>query len=523
MEPSTWAVRRVKYGGLGIAFIGFLLTRFTVLASTRTDESLLRFVLGDLLALVFGLLLVVFGLGLSVSTYRREYVNLVAFWCVLGTAVMSAITVLSFLEGELYGDQSMLAIWTHGFVANVLLGGALGGVFIGIRSASNRRHRETLARQADQVTVLNRLLRHEVLNKINVIQSHVDLLDSTDTNAASPGAIRRSAEKIDATIQSVGFLSRSTSRQEPVVESIDLGPALRAEVEAARERYPNADVRVEGSVPDGLWVQANSQVGTVFEQLFENAIEHNDAETPTLTVSVTADVGVAVRIVDDGPGLPPTQHSLLAHGDLPEYDDPTTGFGLTMSRLLCDQYGADIDAETVPGERGTTITVSFLGLPDGETDVDVWTSQHGVAPAALATAAVASLVAGVVMGEVLQVTTGSLAIIGALYGVPTMAVGWTTHLFHSAVFGMGFVVLLSTRPTTARSRAKCAVFGAVYGVSLWLFAAGIVMPIWLRAVGVAAPIPMLGLSSLAGHVVWGFILGGVYAVLSERGPGLPSG
>jgi hypothetical protein len=41
-----------------------------------------------------------------------------------------------------------------------------------------------------------------------------------------------------------------------------------------------------------------------------------------------------------------------------------------------------------------------------------------------------------------------------------------------------------------------------WGLVLWAVAAGVVMPVWLRFVGIAAPIPNLGVTALAGHLVW---------------------
>jgi len=47
--------------------------------------------------------------------------------------------------------------------------------------------------------------------------------------------------------------------------------------------------------------------------------------------------------------------------------------------------------------------------------------------------------------------------------------------------------------------------------------AAVVMPVWLQAVGFgAAPaVPNLNPQSLVGHVVYGVVLGGLYAALAE--------
>jgi hypothetical protein len=59
----------------------------------------------------------------------------------------------------------------------------------------------------------------------------------------------------------------------------------------------------------------------------------------------------------------------------------------------------------------------------------------GVTVDRLALVAACSLLAGIVMGVAADAITGVVPIIGALYGVVDPLVGWTTHLFHSLVFG----------------------------------------------------------------------------------------
>ena len=59
---------------------------------------------------------------------------------------------------------------------------------------------------------------------------------------------------------------------------------------------------------------------------------------------------------------------------------------------------------------------------------------------------VAGLVAGVGMGLVIQFGAGTMALVGALYGFPTVFAGWVAHLFHSVVFALVFVAVVVLFP-----------------------------------------------------------------------------
>lgn len=142
-----------------------------------------------------------------------------------------------------------------------------------------------------------------------------------------------------------------------------------------------------------------------------------------------------------------------------------------------------------------------------------------------------SLRAGAIAGFVATAVTGVLITVA---GLPTLRVavaglygqagnpvaGWIAHLVHGTLFGVVFAVVL-TDPAFHRlteSTVKTALTGAVYGVVLAVFAAGMIMPIWLGVVGLTSAPEMLHItpSSVAWHLSYGLVLGGLYATLERR-------
>ncbi|MFC7080544.1 hypothetical protein [Halorussus caseinilyticus] len=141
---------------------------------------------------------------------------------------------------------------------------------------------------------------------------------------------------------------------------------------------------------------------------------------------------------------------------------------------------------------------------------------------------VAGLVAGVSMGLVVQFGAGTMALVGALYGQPTLLAGWVAHLFHSVVFALGVVAVVS-RPLLSDYTslpAELVGLGVGYGAALGVFAGGFLFPVGLRAVGATElPVPLLPIPAVVGefvfpvvfgvaHLVYGALLGGVYAAVA---------
>ncbi|MFB6301286.1 MAG: sensor histidine kinase [Haloferacaceae archaeon] len=519
VSPADDGMRRIG-GGLAVAAVGFLLTRYPVLVSVRAGSDLAAFLLGDALPLAVGLGLTVYGIGLAASDRPAAEVTTVARWCVAGCGGVGIAIVAT---GAATGGPAVGTVGSR-LVANVLLAGAIGGTITGERSAASQRSRAALASRTDRLTVLNRLLRHEVLNDVTVIRGYAELGDGSDRDEV----IRRRTDRISEVVDEVGSIATT---DEP--RGVALDDHVRRAVAAVRERRSDADIAV-GGLP-AVEVRGNGRLHLAVEHLLDNAVEHAADAASRVRVEATTDERTAtVRVVDGGPGLSDAQRRLLEEGSFPEYDDPGSGFGLPFVRLFLNGVGGRATVET-PVHEGAGTDVGDA-VPDGDGDsgtrdggpgmavtlhlrrADRERARAGVPPERLRRVALAALVAGGVMGALLQATTAGIAVIGALYAGMNAGIGWVVHLFHSVVFGVGFGVGLSGhRLGRYRERpAASAAIGVGYGVLLWLVAAGLVMPLWLRAVGVPAPLPNLELASLAGHIAWGATLGGLFAVLERR-------
>ncbi len=125
------------------------------------------------------------------------------------------------------------------------------------------------------------------------------------------------------------------------------------------------------------------------------------------------------------------------------------------------------------------------------------------------------LAGGVVFGAIMAVT-GMLPMIGKMVGQPSAAAGAVVHLANSAIIGAGFAVVLG-RFVSGISGGLTA--GLLYGGAWWFLGPLTLMPLFMgmglgvnwTAAAAAAMLPSLG-----GHLIYGTILGGVYAWLRQR-------
>ncbi|ARS91430.1 hypothetical protein [Natrarchaeobaculum aegyptiacum] len=124
--------------------------------------------------------------------------------------------------------------------------------------------------------------------------------------------------------------------------------------------------------------------------------------------------------------------------------------------------------------------------------------------------------------------------IPAIYGLePIGVVGWGIHIAHGIVLGLVFGFLVTRGPilgivatsaeTDALSRTGIAfrvvAAGFVFGLAIWAILPVLVLPVWVEAIGAqaAADFPAAAVESMLGHLLFGLVLGIVFAATIDLG------
>jgi hypothetical protein len=123
---------------------------------------------------------------------------------------------------------------------------------------------------------------------------------------------------------------------------------------------------------------------------------------------------------------------------------------------------------------------------------------------------VGGLVGGVAFGILMQLT-GMIPMVAMLVGSDSAGIGWLVHLVISAGIGASFGLLLGGWAT---AMAPSTGLGLGYGVVWWVLGGLLIMPAWL-GMGVFMFNAMAWMS-LLGHLIYGLLLGVVYALVAPR-------
>lgn len=265
----------------------------------------------------------------------------------------------------------------------------------------------TVDKEREQrLSVMNRVLRHNIRNRANVILGHADLVKDELEKLDVPEEIKTEQQELLDSIEKTSKEGRdlqsevrllenlladlqqsSVERAETgvdmirtasvdltelsekvrafddaidridTVDNVELSSVIGALVTEYGEEFPEADINVTG---DDVTVTGNREVLRVILQIpIENALQH--CEAPELSISVTAPSSwsdqVVVSIKDDGPGIPELEKRSLEKAQ----ETPTahsTGIGLWTMQWLTRRIGGAVSvAENTHG--GTTVELEL--------------------------------------------------------------------------------------------------------------------------------------------------------------------
>jgi PAS domain S-box-containing protein len=174
-------------------------------------------------------------------------------------------------------------------------------------------HRKIRERRTE---VLNRVLSHNLRNKMNIIEVYVDMLRA-DYDGDPPESLQKietAASNLLTLAETVRETDRILSQVEADSGSIELGEQLTAMMSGFRDRYP--EVEFEIAVPDGNCTVSVGGLVDAIEEAIDNAVKHNDSDQPRVRIEVSHRTEwVDIEIQDNGPGIPDQEIDVLRTGE----------------------------------------------------------------------------------------------------------------------------------------------------------------------------------------------------------------
>lgn len=268
----------------------------------------------------------------------------VGIWCAAG--FVGSVLLVTFLQADwLVEGVAPPPRWLaqQYFVATGA--GAVAGLLVGINNAQVVEQRNEVRRQRDAFTVVNEFLRHHVLNGMQVVRGYTDYLSGRvdEPDREHLDRVEAHSRDIVGLVQRVSSLMTSISG-ETDLHPRDLSAAVDDVVTARRQRYPEVAFAVDH--PGSVRVVADHLLDDVVGNLVDNAVQHNDAASPRVEVTVErVDGGARLTVADNGSGVPEAEREAIFEAGEAGAQEVGHGLGLYLVAALVARYGGSVSID----------------------------------------------------------------------------------------------------------------------------------------------------------------------------------
>ncbi len=206
------------------------------------------------------------------------------------------------------------------------------GTVISLREVTERELRK------ERLAVLNRVLRHNLRNQLDVVNAHLEAIDDDHADVAA-----ETTDRIARMSDRARTIDRLLSETRENV-AVDVAELLRDTV------ADNSQVAVEA--PDSLMITTDrAALEAAVESAVDNAVTH--ATNVNISLQQTPD-GCEILVADDGPGIPDSELSALETGTETALQHGT-GLGLWQLSWAARTLGGTVSFDTA---EGTTVTIT---------------------------------------------------------------------------------------------------------------------------------------------------------------------
>jgi PAS domain S-box-containing protein len=209
---------------------------------------------------------------------------------------------------------------------------------------------------------LNRVLRHDIRNDLSILLGWGELLEPyvTDDGEALLEKMMSAADHgVELTEIARDYAETIASGSDMETKPVSLRAILEQEIELRREFFPQAEFDIIGELPN-VEVIANEMLSSVFRNLLNNAVQHNDKDTPVVEIRAERqNENVIVHIADNGPGIPAEMRDSIFEEGKKGINSTGTGIGLYLVKTLVEQYDGDITV-TENDPTGTEFHVQLV-------------------------------------------------------------------------------------------------------------------------------------------------------------------
>lgn len=215
------------------------------------------------------------------------------------------------------------------------------------------------SRQRQKRDVLDRSLRHNIRNQMNIILSKATTLQDIEDDGYRTAA--EQIERIGEDIINISNKARKAQQHIGVPADEECRRNLVDEVETAVAKFDikHPGISVETDLPDTARARIPPALDSALVELLENAaIHHPSGSGPVFVDISTTEDSVVLRVRDECPPIPDQVRETLGRG-VHKPLQHSDGLGLWIVQWAVDSVGGTLSFDRRDDDEGNVVSLTF--------------------------------------------------------------------------------------------------------------------------------------------------------------------
>lgn len=220
---------------------------------------------------------------------------------------------------------------------------------LGINITERKKAQENLTELNETLEIMNKILRHDILNDLTVALNFCDLIATEDTDIKEKvmKAISKSVQLIENTRElEKAFNGKSGSADIKLYD-------VKTKLKELTSHYPEIKVNTLGNCR----ILVDESISTVFDNIIRNAKVHGKADQIEVSLSKEGNY-CEVSFADNGIGISDELKKNLFEEGFSYGPNKGSGLGLYIAKKIIEKHKGDIKV-TDNKPEGTIITLRF--------------------------------------------------------------------------------------------------------------------------------------------------------------------
>ena len=198
----------------------------------------------------------------------------------------------------------------------------------GIDTTEKKLAQDKIKELNDALRLLNKILRHDILNNLMIISANIEMIESKDKYR-----INKAFDFID---KSAKLINRMKELESLVSSGFELKSYdVKSILKEISKNYSDIKINIKGN----CIVLADEALNSVFDNIIRNAIIHGD--TNKIDIKTSSEKSYCeIKFIDYGIGVPDNVKTRLFEEGFTYGKNKGTGLGLYIAKKTLERYGA---------------------------------------------------------------------------------------------------------------------------------------------------------------------------------------